>query len=141
MIRRPPRSPPFPYTPLFRSQVGPGGGAPPRRGIQHAPQLPDLPQQQARLGAAHGGLLREQPQAQLVELDQRLERLGVQPALRQSPALAAGPVLRLALQQHGPPLQQRDAMVTEPGREATREFGNFLPNLPVEFCRTFPTMY
>jgi len=79
-------------------QVGTGGGAPPRRGVEHAPQLPDLPQQQARRGAARRGLLREQGQAQLVELDQRLERLGVQPAPRQVPGFAGSPVVRLALQ-------------------------------------------
>src|SRR2546426_8556262 len=53
MIRRPPRSTLFPYTTLFRSQVGPRF-----RGARHHPPIPCLrrePRIPARVGQEDGG--------------------------------------------------------------------------------------
>src|SRR2546427_1180473 len=49
MIRRPPRSPPFPYTTLFRS-----AGHVVRAGRRHAPELPALADLDRAAGAATG---------------------------------------------------------------------------------------
>src|SRR5256886_4704274 len=105
-------------------QIRAACGAPPRRRIQHLPQLRHLAQQRARRRAARDGLLRDQGEAELVQLDQRLERLGAQPPRRQSRALSGAPVLGLAVQQHrASPRAGRlpaAAIVTEPRAEAIR---------------------
>src|SRR2546423_4092500 len=56
MIRRPPRSTLFPYTPLFRSRVRRQGGLLPPGGARPEPRAPRV---RARPdGGAHGGLHR-----------------------------------------------------------------------------------
>src|SRR5205814_8360069 len=84
----------FPYTTLFRSaerarlppahrigearvdqQIRAACGAPPRRRIQHLPQLRHLAQQRARRRAVRDSLLRDQGEAELVRSEEHTSEL------------------------------------------------------------------
>ncbi|TLY63902.1 MAG: hypothetical protein E6K52_02965 [Gammaproteobacteria bacterium] len=84
--------------PGIDEQIRTGGRTAPGARIERAPQLADLPQQQIGLRRAHLGLLREQLQALLIQLHQRLERLGPQPRCRKPGLFTFSPCFHLATQ-------------------------------------------